>query len=178
MAANWALVAHGGAGVIERRDLRPEQERVYREAMGAAAETGAAVLRAGGRALDAAEAAVRALEDEPLFNAGRGSVFTAEGRVDLAAPGKDLERRGIRMREQIGLERAGQALDGRSVEPETLGERAFHLGGGDRHGLQGADHVGEPQTYELDAAFLDGAKHEVTLLVHLLPFALLGSPRH
>jgi beta-aspartyl-peptidase (threonine type) len=82
---HWSLVAHGGAGVIDRGDLRPEQERAYRAAMARAAEAGAAVLRAGGRALDACEAGVRVLEDEPLFNAGRGAVFTADGTVELDA---------------------------------------------------------------------------------------------
>jgi beta-aspartyl-peptidase (threonine type) len=81
----WALVAHGGAGVIARGDLSPEQERAYREAMGAAANAGAAVLRAGGAAMDAVEAAVQMLEDDPLFNAGRGAAFTAEGRNELDA---------------------------------------------------------------------------------------------
>jgi beta-aspartyl-peptidase (threonine type) len=84
-AADWALVAHGGAGVIGRGDLTPEQERAYRDAMARAANIGAAILRAGGRALDAVEAAVRVMEDEPLFNAGRGAVFTAEGRIELDA---------------------------------------------------------------------------------------------
>ncbi|WP_091743129.1 isoaspartyl peptidase/L-asparaginase family protein [Phenylobacterium immobile] len=79
----WALVVHGGAGVIDRKDLSPEQEAAYREGMAAAAETGAAVLKAGGSALDAAEAAVRVLEEDPLFNAGRGAVFTADGRNEL-----------------------------------------------------------------------------------------------
>lgn len=79
----WALVVHGGAGVIERKDLTPEQEAAYREAMGRVAKTGAEVLRRGGSALDAIEAAIRILEDDPLFNAGRGAVFTAEGRNEL-----------------------------------------------------------------------------------------------
>lgn len=81
----WSLVLHGGSGVIARADLRPEQDRAYRAALAAAAEAGAAVLRAQGSALDAVEAAVRALEDEPLFNAGRGAVFTDEGKVELDA---------------------------------------------------------------------------------------------
>jgi beta-aspartyl-peptidase (threonine type) len=81
----WALVAHGGAGIITRADLSPAQEAAYRGAMAAAAEAGAAVLRQGGPALDAVEAAVRVLEDDPLFNAGRGAVFTAEGRIELDA---------------------------------------------------------------------------------------------
>ena len=82
---NWALVAHGGAGVIERVHLRPEQDAAYRQAMGRVAEAGAAVLKAGGAALDAIEAAIRILEDDPLFNAGRGAVFTAQGDIGLDA---------------------------------------------------------------------------------------------
>jgi len=81
----WALVAHGGAGVITHADLRPEQEAAYREAMATVAEAGAVVLRAGGSAMDAVEAAIHLLEDDPLFNAGRGAVFTAEGRNELDA---------------------------------------------------------------------------------------------
>ena len=81
----WALVVHGGAGAITRDDLRPEQEEAYREAMATAAQAGAGVLRAGGSALDAIEAAIHLLEDDPLFNAGRGAAFTAEGRNELDA---------------------------------------------------------------------------------------------
>ena len=79
----WALVVHGGSGVIERKDLTPEQDKAYRASIGAAAEAGAAVLGRGGTALDAIEAAIHLLEDDPLFNAGRGAVFTAEGRNEL-----------------------------------------------------------------------------------------------
>jgi L-asparaginase / beta-aspartyl-peptidase len=81
----WALVAHGGAGAIARGDLSPAQESAYREAMSTAANAGAAVLRAGGSAMDAVEAAIQILEDDPLFNAGRGAAFTAEGRNELDA---------------------------------------------------------------------------------------------
>jgi len=83
--SHWSLVLHGGSGVIERADLRPEQDRAYRAALAQAAEAGAAVLRIGGAALDAVEAAIHVLEDDPLFNAGRGAVFTAEGRNELDA---------------------------------------------------------------------------------------------
>jgi len=79
----WALVVHGGAGVIERKDLSPEQDKAYREAMARVAGVGADVLKKGGSALDAIEAAIRILEDDPLFNAGRGAVFTAEGKNEL-----------------------------------------------------------------------------------------------
>ena len=73
------------------------------------------------------------------------------------------------MGEQVGLVRAGEALDRRAVEAETLAERALDLGRGDRHGLQRADHVGEPEPHELDAALLDRSQNEVTLLVHRVP---------
>ena len=81
----WSLVLHGGSGVIDRADLKPEQDRAYRGALRAAAEAGAAALKAGASAVDAVEAAVRVLEDDPLFNAGRGAVYTAEGRAELDA---------------------------------------------------------------------------------------------
>jgi len=76
---------HGGAGVIERGDLTPARERAYRDGLNAALAAGAAILRGGGTAVDAVEATVRVLEDDPLFNAGRGAVFNAEGRNELDA---------------------------------------------------------------------------------------------
>ncbi len=84
-AATWAIVVHGGAGVIERKDLSAEQEAAYRAAMNRVTQAGAAVLSEGGSALDAIEATIQLMEDDPLFNAGRGAVFTAEGRNELDA---------------------------------------------------------------------------------------------
>ena len=84
-APRWALVLHGGAGVIERKELTPEQDAAYRGALARAAEAGAAVLKDGGSALDAVEAAIVLMEDDPLFNAGRGAVFAASGRNELDA---------------------------------------------------------------------------------------------
>ena len=116
-----------------------------------------------------------ALQDVARVGHGRlpiGSRDVAEhpcGRVDLAAPRKDLEGRRIGMREHVGLVGAREALDRRSVESETLGERALDLGRRDRDRLQGADDVREPQPNELDTALLDGAKNEVALLVHGAP---------
>lgn len=83
--SKWAIVIHGGAGVIERKDMSPETEAAYRAAMARAVATGTAVLDRGGAAMDAVEAVIRELEDDPLFNAGRGAVFTAEGTNSLDA---------------------------------------------------------------------------------------------
>lgn len=81
----WSLAIHGGAGVIERGTITQDKEKAYRAGLDAALRAGGAVLDKGGKALDAVEAAVRVLEDDPLFNAGRGAVFTAEGRNELDA---------------------------------------------------------------------------------------------
>lgn len=81
----WSLAIHGGAGIIERAAMTADKERAYRAALDQALRAGGAVLDKGGAALDAVAAAVRVLEDDPLFNAGRGAVFTAEGRNELDA---------------------------------------------------------------------------------------------
>lgn len=82
-AARWSFAIHGGAGVIERDSLTPEQDAAYRAALRKALDAGSAVLAGGGSALDAIQAAIQIMEDDPLFNAGRGAVFTAAGRNEL-----------------------------------------------------------------------------------------------
>ena len=82
---SWTLVIHGGCGAMRPDHLPPEQEERARTGLGAALDAGSAVLAGGGSALDAVEAAARVLEEDPAFNAGRGSVLTAEGRVELDA---------------------------------------------------------------------------------------------
>jgi beta-aspartyl-peptidase (threonine type) len=84
-AGSWKLVIHGGCGVIERALLTREQEAGARAALSAALDAGAGILAAGGAALDAVEAAARVLEDDPHFNAGRGSVFTYQGTIETDA---------------------------------------------------------------------------------------------
>lgn len=80
-----ALVIHGGAGVIERASLSPEDEKTVRAELDRALDAGHAVLRDGGSALDAVSAAVLVLEESPWFNAGKGAVFNAEGGHELDA---------------------------------------------------------------------------------------------
>ena len=84
-AHRWAIVLHGGAGVIERATMSAESEKAYRASMAKATEAGAQVLDKGGSSLDAVEAAIRILEDDPLFTAGRGADFAADGRNELDA---------------------------------------------------------------------------------------------
>ena len=79
------LVIHGGAGTITRTEMTPERETAYRDALTEALATGRRILAAGGTALDAVEATIRVMEDSPLFNAGKGAVFTAAGRNELDA---------------------------------------------------------------------------------------------
>ncbi|HEY0627369.1 MAG TPA: isoaspartyl peptidase/L-asparaginase [Allosphingosinicella sp.] len=81
----WKLVIHGGAGVIERKNLSPEKDKEIRAALDHSLATGSKVLAGGGSALDAVEATVRELEDNPNFNAGRGAVFTYQGTNELDA---------------------------------------------------------------------------------------------
>lgn len=84
-AARWSIVIHGGAGIIERGSLTPLLELDYSDALNSALRTGGAVLERGGSSVDAVEAVIRQMEDDPLFNAGRGAVFSAEGRNELDA---------------------------------------------------------------------------------------------
>ncbi|RYY59154.1 MAG: isoaspartyl peptidase/L-asparaginase [Chitinophagaceae bacterium] len=83
--ARYVLVIHGGAGTILKSQMTPEKESAYQSALEQALAAGEKILAAGGRALDAVEASVRVLEDNPLFNAGKGAVFTNAGKNELDA---------------------------------------------------------------------------------------------
>jgi beta-aspartyl-peptidase (threonine type) len=87
------FVIHGGAGVIRRGDLSPEKEKAYRAKLEEALMAGYKALQDGRTSLDAVQIAINLLEDSPLFNAGKGAVFTADGKNELDAAimdGKDL----------------------------------------------------------------------------------------
>jgi beta-aspartyl-peptidase (threonine type) len=85
MSGDWTLAIHGGAGTIRREAMSDTARAAHLEALHAALEAGAALLRHAGSAEDAVIAAVRVLEDCPLFNAGRGSTLTAAGTVEMDA---------------------------------------------------------------------------------------------
>jgi beta-aspartyl-peptidase (threonine type) len=85
IAGPIGIAIHGGAGVIDRAQMTPERESSYRSGLSLALDAGYAILQRGGSSLDAVVEAVRLLEDDPQFNAGRGAVLTHEGEAELDA---------------------------------------------------------------------------------------------
>ncbi|TDE17457.1 isoaspartyl peptidase/L-asparaginase family protein [Dyadobacter psychrotolerans] len=79
------LVIHGGAGTITRANMTADQEKAYRAVLNTALQNGYAVLKKGGTSIQAVQAAIMVMEDSPLFNAGKGAVFTNEGKNELDA---------------------------------------------------------------------------------------------
>lgn len=85
MSSSFAIVIHGGAEDKTRENIGPEQEIGYQQGLATALEAGWTVLNNGGTAVEAVEAAVRSLEDNPLFNAGRGGALTIDGKHEFDA---------------------------------------------------------------------------------------------
>jgi len=85
MSDRYVLVIHGGAGTILKSQMTATREKAYLDALDRALQTGNDILKKGGSALDAVEATVRVMENDPLFNAGKGAVFTNEGKNELDA---------------------------------------------------------------------------------------------
>ncbi len=81
----YTIAIHGGSGTINRTEITPEQENQFRQGLEDALDAGYHILARGGSALDAVEEAVRSLEENELFNAGRGSVFSANGKHEMDA---------------------------------------------------------------------------------------------
>lgn len=127
----WSLAIHGGAGTLERSRMTDAQQAEYRAALQAALDAGAAVLKGGGSALDAVEAVIVRLEDDPKFNAGKGAVFTWDGRNELDASIMDGSTRAAgavagvgTVRHPIKLARAVMQ-DGRHVFLSGAGAEQF-----------------------------------------------------
>ena len=78
-----AIVIHAGAGILNRDSFTPERERLYHATLEQSLRAGHAILNSGGSAIDAVEAAIVIMEDAPVFNAGKGAVFTAEGKNEF-----------------------------------------------------------------------------------------------
>lgn len=139
----WKLVIHGGAGSIERPLHKPEKDAAVRAGLDRALAAGEKVLAAGGKAMDAVEEAIRVLEDDPNFNAGRGAVLTDDGRAELDASIMD------------GNSRAAGAVAGvtKTKNPISLAravmDKSPHVfmaaPGADRFSVeQGLEQVGQP----------------------------------
>lgn len=84
-APEWALVVHGGAGYFDSESYTDEEDKAYRDRLRSALDAGETVLEGGGSSADAVVAAIKVLEDSPLFNAGKGAVFTSEGINEMDA---------------------------------------------------------------------------------------------
>ena len=125
------LAIHGGAGTIERSKLTPEREGEYRAGLERALSAGYEILKRGGSSVDATEAAVRVLEDDPHFNAGKGSVFTSAGTNEMDAAimdGKTLSAGAVaslkHIKNPIGLARLVMEKSGH-VMMDCEGAEAF-----------------------------------------------------
>jgi L-asparaginase / beta-aspartyl-peptidase len=130
-SSRWTLLLHGGSGGMTRARLSAEEDAGARAGLAAALAAGSAILRDGGAAPDAVEAAVRVLEDDPHFNAGRGAVFTWDGTNELDAAIMDGATRAAgavsavrRTRNPVSLARAVMA-DGKHVLLSGDGADAF-----------------------------------------------------
>lgn len=124
--AEWALAIHGGVNSGPPEATSPQEAAAHRAGLARALEAGAAILRRGGAALDAVEAAVRVMEDDPVFNAGRGAVLTFDGRAELDAAIMD------------GASRRAGAVAGvtRTRHPVSLARRVMD---GSRHVMLARD---------------------------------------
>lgn len=131
MSQGFTLAVHGGAGVMPREDMTADREMAVHAALGRVVASGEAVLSKGGPALEAVEAAVAVLENEPLFNAGRGAVFTREGTHEMDAAIMDgRDRRAGAVAGVFGLGnpiRLARAVMERTPHVLMVGEGAMAL---------------------------------------------------
>lgn len=134
----WAIAIHGGTGGAARGEMSAQSEAAHRAALARSLKIGSDILERGGSALDAVEAVVRDLEDEPLFNAGKGAVFTADGRVELDAAVMD------------GSTLAAGAVAGvtRTRNPISLARRVMEKSAHVMLAGQGADRFSQAQGLE------------------------------
>jgi len=96
----FTIVIHGGAGTILKAKMTPEKELAYKNVLNESLNAGYLILKVGGKSIDAVEAAIKVMEDSPLFNAGKGAVFTNEGKNEMDASimdGKSLNAGAVAM---------------------------------------------------------------------------------
>ena len=132
----WTLIIHGGAGIITPERMKPGQEAAISAALHRALDTGSGILTSGGTSLDAVEAAVRVLEDDPNFNAGHGAALSFDGVAELDAAimdGRDRDAGAVARvtttRNPVSLARAVME-NSRHVFLAGIGADAFSQGSG------------------------------------------------
>ena len=138
-APKWSIAIHGGAGTMDKDKMTPQQRAEYEAALQQALDAGKAVLASGGSAMDAVKAAIMPMEDSPLFNAGRGAVFTWEGRNELdasimdgrdrsagAVAGVTTVKNPILLADKVRTDSPHVFLMGKGAE-EFAGERGFEV---------------------------------------------------
>jgi beta-aspartyl-peptidase (threonine type) len=118
---NYVLVIHGGSGTILKENMTPEKETAYLNTLEQSLKAGKKILESGGSAVDAIEAAILIMEDSPLFNAGKGSVFTNEGKNEMDASIMD-----------------GKTLNAGAVTGVSTIKNPISAA---RHVMEGSDHV-------------------------------------
>ena len=140
----FGLAVHGGAGTLPRQDMSPQAEQNYRSGLEQALTAGYAVLESGASSVDAVTAAVVALENNPLFNAGRGAVFTLEGRNELDA--SIMEGHGLKAGAVCGLTQIKNPVE----LARAVMERSVHVmlaGSGAEEFAQSVGFEFVPQSY-------------------------------
>jgi beta-aspartyl-peptidase (threonine type) len=140
----FGLAVHGGAGTLPRQDMSPQAEENYRSGLEQALTAGYALLESGAGSVDAVTAAVVALENNPLFNAGRGAVFTLEGRNELDA--SIMEGQGLKAGAVCGLTRIRNPVE----LAKAVMERSEHVmlaGSGAEEFAQSVGFEFVPQSY-------------------------------
>ena len=148
----YSIAIHGGAGTLVKGLMTQELETQYKKALKSAREAGFEVLKNGGTAIDAVETAVMILEDSPLFNAGKGSVFTAEGTHEMDAAimeGKNLEAGAVSLitgiKNPVALAR--DVMD-KSYHVFLAGEGAMRFAKEQNHNLENPDYFYDAVRYK------------------------------
>jgi len=180
---NWTLVLHGGCGAMRPATLSPEHEAQARAGLNTALDAGEAVLAGGGSALDAVEAAARVLEEDPAFNAGRGSVLSAEGRCELDAA--IMDGRDRRAGAVAGLTTTRAPVSAARAAMEQSPHVLLTYGGGDafarEQGLEQVDNawfVTPERKAQLDTVMATGGKFDTDIKYGTIGAVAVDSAGH
>ncbi len=140
----YGIVIHGGAGVILPEHFTEEQKKMYYQKMNEALDSGYVVLEKGGSATDAVVAAIKILEDSPLFNAGKGSVYNEKGQIEMDA--SIMEGKTMKAGAVAGVRRIKNPIEAAKLVMEQT-SHVMLIG-------QGAENLWKEKAYELvDTAY-------------------------